>query len=366
MNYDYSVGGNAGGVAAGTSGGWYLAADARSTTIKARMANGTDKSQNLGTLTAGTNYYVFLKSDGGLAASTSSSMANATQIGGFHTMCCSTTGLGSSHPYYNYSAGQIMPTSVWTKKHKPQDTNGGYVYLANYTGSGGKPWVMIYPASNSTGSGNSSSGNAISKPIFTTADTAAVIKAVNYDTMRARLTAASARPLHDANIMSGHCYSQTTSQYSTYDACAAIVSWPGSSGDDNSKNVDNSKLVSEYCAAAQGNPDAGASVYNNTTYCPNVNSTYTCGFSAAGGFNRNGNSMISNVGAWALVGYLYVDVDMGPSQQACDGIYRVVAGGGSYPASSGNAVPGHRYADDARSAEDAAIGARGAAADVAD
>jgi hypothetical protein len=29
-------------------------------------------------------------------------------------------------------------------------------------------------------------------------------------------------------------------------------------------------------------------------------------------------------------------------------------------------VPGHRYADDARSAEDAAIGARGAAADVAD
>jgi hypothetical protein len=348
-------------VAAGTTGGWYLAAEARSTTIKVRLSNGADYSANLGTLTAGTNYYVFVKSDGGLAASTSSSMANATQIGGFHTMCCSTTGLGSSHPYYNYSAGQIMPTSVWTKKHKPQDTNGGYVYLANYTG-GTKPWVMIYPASNSTGTYNATSGNALSRAPMDTTTRNSVIAAVTYDTMRARLTAVSARPLQDANIMSGHCYSNTTNQYYTYDACAATVLWPGSSWDDNSKNVDNSKLISEYCAAAQGNPDAGSMV-SQSCYS---NDTYACEFASSGGFVRNSASMISNVGAWALVGYLWVDIDMSSSQQACDGIYRLIAGGASGGALFDVSAPGSRGTSNARSDTPAALGARGATADVSD
>jgi len=143
-----------------------MAAEPRSTTIKIRSSQGATLSKDIGPLTAGKDYYVFVKNAGGVEVSTNSTMANATVIGGFHTMCCSTTGLDGGHPYYNYAAGQIMPTSVWTRKHSPQDTNGGYVYLANYTGDNSsftspnrastKPWVMIYPGTAYDTNGNPS------------------------------------------------------------------------------------------------------------------------------------------------------------------------------------------------------------------
>jgi hypothetical protein len=211
--------------------------------------------------------------------------------------------------------------------------------------------VMIYPASNSTGSGNSSSGNAISKPIFTTADTAAVIAAVTYDTMRARLTAVSARPLQDGARLGSSSWGAN--------ACsnAAISqSYPGPT------TVDTAALNSEYCASRAGTPDAGAAVYSS---CPN-RTNYSCGFASSGGFVRNSASMISNVGLWAGVGYLYEDIDHSSTQQGSGygASYRLIAGGDSDAPSSDAAVPGYRNANSARSNAYAGIGARGATADV--
>ncbi|MDR0367446.1 MAG: hypothetical protein LBH41_02620, partial [Rickettsiales bacterium] len=174
IDQNYSATGNAGGVGAGASGGWYMAAVARSTTIRIRNSKGVEWEKNLGSLEAGKDYYVFVKNGGGIAVQTGSSLANATRIGGFHTMCCSTTGLGSNHLYYNYAAGQIMPSSVWTNKHHPEDTTGGYVYLANLDDSNynnnmttaelnrspasRKPWVMIYPGTAYSGSSPTNAG----------------------------------------------------------------------------------------------------------------------------------------------------------------------------------------------------------------
>jgi hypothetical protein len=81
--------------------------------------------------------------------------------------------------------------------------------------------------------------------------------------------------------------------------------------------------------------------------------------------------MISNVGLWAGVGYLYEDIDQSSTQQGSNyngntSTYRLVAGGYSYYTSSDNAVPGYRYAYFDRSITNTYIGARGATADVSD
>ncbi|MDR1009341.1 MAG: hypothetical protein LBL52_03770, partial [Rickettsiales bacterium] len=110
-NYNSSIGG-----AAGSGAGWYLAATPKSTTIKTSLM-GAEVAKDLGALQPGKDYYVFIDDKGELSASLSSTESGKTVVGGFHTMCCSTTGLDAGHPYSGYSAGQIMPTSVWTKKH---------------------------------------------------------------------------------------------------------------------------------------------------------------------------------------------------------------------------------------------------------
>jgi hypothetical protein len=63
-------------------------------------------------------------------------------IGGFHTMARDCVGLSDGHPYKDFKAGMIMPTSVWTPAHRPVSDEGGYVYDRR-TGV----WIMIYPAS---------------------------------------------------------------------------------------------------------------------------------------------------------------------------------------------------------------------------
>ncbi|MDY5646873.1 MAG: hypothetical protein SPF22_07725 [Candidatus Onthovivens sp.] len=66
--------------------------------------------------------------------------ANSRKIGGFHCMCADVgTKIGSSHPYYGYVAGDIIPISMWDLRHLPEAEPEGMVYIRNI----GK-WVDIY------------------------------------------------------------------------------------------------------------------------------------------------------------------------------------------------------------------------------
>jgi hypothetical protein len=81
--------------------------------------------------------------------------------------------------------------------------------------------------------------------------------------------------------------------------------------------------------------------------------------------------MISNVGLWAGVGYLYEDIDQSSTQQGSNyngntSTYRLLAGGYSFYTSSDFAVPGFRGADSARSYTFTYFGARGASLDVSE
>lgn len=65
---------------------------------------------------------------------------NSRKIGGFHCMCADVgTKIGSSHPYYGYVAGDIIPISMWDLRHLPEAEPEGMVYIRNI----GK-WVDIY------------------------------------------------------------------------------------------------------------------------------------------------------------------------------------------------------------------------------
>lgn len=67
---------------------------------------------------------------------------NSRKIGGFHCLCTSVgTAIGSSHPFYGYEAGDIIPLSMWDLRHLPVSEPEGMVYIDNI----GK-WVDIYLA----------------------------------------------------------------------------------------------------------------------------------------------------------------------------------------------------------------------------
>lgn len=94
-----------------------------------------------GTIQSGKDYCVYLTTDkqfvvslnstfpsGTLSdGSTAFSAENTRKIGGFHTLCVA-AGEISGHPLSGFSAGDILPASVWCLNHRPYCEPAGMVY----------------------------------------------------------------------------------------------------------------------------------------------------------------------------------------------------------------------------------------------
>lgn len=116
-----------------------------------------------GTIQAGKDYCVYLTTDqqfvvslnstfptGTLAdGSTAFSAENTRKLGGFHTLCAD-VGEIDGHPLSGFSAGDILPASVWCLNHRPYSEPAGMVYCSALDF-----WVDIYLQSG-TGAATSS------------------------------------------------------------------------------------------------------------------------------------------------------------------------------------------------------------------
>jgi hypothetical protein len=202
--------------------------------------------------------------------------------------------------------------------------------------------VHIYP---STLSGSKLISRAIS-PV----GSGNAAESMTYTNMRSYLTSTYARPLHDGGLF-------TTSDSYAYNVCSSGTPSTSAPGP---VTVDATRLTSEYCAAVQGTPDAGAEVSSTCT----MNNNYDCQFAASGGFARNGQSIISKIGVWAGIGYLWTDIDATLTQQGFNNTNRLYAGGVSGSTSSAAAVPGYRDSGSPLTLTSAYFGARGASSDA--
>lgn len=88
----------------------------------------------------------------------------ARKVGGFHCLCVD-VGTISGHTLSGYTAGNILPLSVWDLKHRPVSAPEGMVFV-----EGINKWVDIYLASYSGGTlvsaFNQSTADGASSPIF--------------------------------------------------------------------------------------------------------------------------------------------------------------------------------------------------------
>ena len=105
-----------------------------------------------GTIQAGKDYCVYITTDqtfvvslnstfpsGTLSdGSTAFSAENTRKIGGFHTLCAD-AGEIDGHPLSGFSAGDILPASVWCLNHRPYCEPAGMVYCSALDF-----WVDIY------------------------------------------------------------------------------------------------------------------------------------------------------------------------------------------------------------------------------
>lgn len=105
-----------------------------------------------GTIQAGKDYCVYITTDqtfvvslnstfpsGTLSdGSTAFSAENTRKIGGFHTLCVD-AGEIDGHPLSGFSAGDILPASVWCLNHRPYSEPSGMVYCDTLNF-----WVDIY------------------------------------------------------------------------------------------------------------------------------------------------------------------------------------------------------------------------------
>lgn len=105
-----------------------------------------------GTIQSGKDYCVYLTTDkqfvvslnstfpsGTLSdGSTAFSAENTRKIGGFHTLCAD-AGEIDGHPLSGFSAGDILPASVWCLNHRPYCEPAGMVYCSALDF-----WVDIY------------------------------------------------------------------------------------------------------------------------------------------------------------------------------------------------------------------------------
>lgn len=96
----------------------------------------TSKLDTGSTFAAGKDYYVYLVADenniGQIVVSASADAPSGydtyRKIGGFHTLCAN-VGTITGHPLTGYTAGQILPNSVWCLNHRPScDSAAGMVY----------------------------------------------------------------------------------------------------------------------------------------------------------------------------------------------------------------------------------------------
>ncbi len=67
--------------------------------------------------------------------------SNCRKIGGFHCLCAA-VGIISGHTLSDYSAGDILPASIWDLIHRPVCQPEGMVYDANTN-----KWIDVYLAS---------------------------------------------------------------------------------------------------------------------------------------------------------------------------------------------------------------------------
>jgi hypothetical protein len=97
-----------------------------------------------GVMEAGKDYYVYLCADSTFKVSLNSTYPvgytanNSRKIGGFHTLCAN-VGTIASHTLTGYTAGAILPASVWDLMHRPLCNPEGMAW-SNLA----KIWVDIY------------------------------------------------------------------------------------------------------------------------------------------------------------------------------------------------------------------------------
>ena len=108
-----------------------------------------------GAIAPGTDYFVHLTAGGAFVVSTNAEIASARAIGGFHTICRTVPAdlqmapvsvfAGALHPLAGWTAGDILPKSVWAMNFRPQCPDPtGMVYVRE-----ADTWVDIYNASGS-------------------------------------------------------------------------------------------------------------------------------------------------------------------------------------------------------------------------
>lgn len=100
------------------------------------------------TLTAGTDYYVYVcdETDGtaSIVVSLNSTYPDgysgdsSRKVGGFHTLCAD-VGTIADHSLSGYLAGDILPASIWCLTHRPECEPEGMVWSDD-----AKIWVDIY------------------------------------------------------------------------------------------------------------------------------------------------------------------------------------------------------------------------------
>jgi len=106
-------------------------------------------------ITPGTDYFVHLTTATNIVVSTNATLAAARPIGGFHTICRSVSAslamapssvfAGALHPLAGWTAGDILPKSVWALNFRPSCPDPtGMVYLREVD-----TWVDIYNGSGS-------------------------------------------------------------------------------------------------------------------------------------------------------------------------------------------------------------------------
>lgn len=110
-----------------------------------------------GSIQAGKDYNVYLCDNNGVKTyvvslnstyPTGYTASTSRKIGGFHTLCAN-VGTISGHLLSGYTAGQILPASIWDLKHRAASLNNtGLVYSERIN-----KWVQIYLASNNGAGG---------------------------------------------------------------------------------------------------------------------------------------------------------------------------------------------------------------------
>lgn len=97
----------------------------------------TDILDSGSSLTAGSDYYIYLYNNLGQPGficsknstyPTGKTATNTRKIGGFHTLCAD-VGAISGHPLSGYTAGNILPASVWCLNRRPHCSPEGMVYI---------------------------------------------------------------------------------------------------------------------------------------------------------------------------------------------------------------------------------------------